>query len=173
MPTVFAFWRLPEEEQDFLAFLDKRGGAVAVPFESFRRKESIAFRPIRELLESDDPDAVLFCPKEFSGQLRIHEFSDDLGIYFTASPMDSPVIAYRRGKLRTERELGITSFAAYWKFVNDAGDRWLDKPEEFVFWGKRVFRWLRRTATIRREPEACPFTEKAATAIERGLVPVR
>jgi hypothetical protein len=172
MATVFTYWRLPEEEQEFLAFLAKSGGAVALPFESVRRKDSMVFRPMRELLESDDPQSVVFCPEEFSGQLQIHEYSDELDKYFTASPMDSPVIAYKRGKLEGN-ELDITSFAAYWKFVTDAGDRWLDKPEEFVSWGKRVFRWLRRTATIRREPEACPFTAKAAKAIEGGRVPVR
>jgi hypothetical protein len=170
MPTVFSFWRLPEEEQDFLAFLDKSGGAVAIPFERFRRKEDMVFQPISELLESENPDAVLFSLQNLADQLRIHAVSDDLGTYYTASPMDSSMIAYERGKLSTDRKLGVTSLAAYWKFLNDADNQFADKPAEFVSWGKRVFRWLRRTAPIRHESDARPCTEKVAKAIERRLI---
>jgi hypothetical protein len=145
MPSVLTFWQLPEEEAAFIEYLQTTGNVLALPSRWVKTREELSPQPIRAYLETHDPPQISFGLeqhlKDISPEPRIYEGESG---FMQPSEMEFCLIGYNRPRFRRNTELGQSNLAAYWQRLDPEARILVEKPPEFVRWGKAVFAWLRR-----------------------------
>lgn len=120
--------------------------------------------PLQEALEKAD-DTFLITPARFVTEMKVHH--NDQG--YAASVTATPALFYSRGRLLDGRRLMTTSLTAEWDHLADDGKTIVEKPAEFVRWGKSVMQWVRRAAPGWYRYKSQRITPKAEAAREAGL----
>ena len=172
MPSALMFWRFPDEEDDFVRFLESTGPVVAFAFEKLRTSAELEPRPMRQLLETTEPEDVLIGLADWTDAVRVHEFEDDDGPYYMMHPSDSPLLEYRRGRVDASGALTSSKLVGQWRAVDPSGNRLVGKRDDFVGWGKKVMRWIRSATPEARAPDE-RMTPRVAAALHEGLELVR
>lgn len=166
MPAVTTYWRLPEEEQAFLDYVARTGGAVVYPFERVRNKGDLSPRPLGEYIQKHDPAELLMARPDHGSLVRIQEKQEGSETFYIPSHMRSPVIIYKRGALIGEAKLSSSNLAAYWSYSD--GTRVVDQPAEFVTWAKKIFRWVRNETPV-KVSKGWRVTSAVAEKMKEGL----
>lgn len=144
MPAVLTFWWLPDEEDDFLRYLEEGWESLAVLDEWAVRRRDISPQPISSYIDEHDPDYLLFGLPHHVSEEPVVTCVVDGKLLYGLTPERSRVIAYSRGKIAAGQRLTLSNLAAYWDRLDEAGTRIVPKDPEFVKWGKKVFAWVRR-----------------------------
>jgi hypothetical protein len=163
------FWRFPEEETAFLEYLKETGSVIALPRDKFRHKNEFLPMPLGDLLKNSDPDRLIFCLEADLNDVVIADYSDSKGEFFVVSLYDSPVIGYVRGKLVDSRQLSTSLLEAYWSYPQTS----VDKPADFVKWGKKIFRWVQKSTPEFHQHKHCRITSRVAEAIRSNQVDLK
>lgn len=171
MASVVTFWQFPEEEERFLTYLEKTGDILACIGGPVTEPSRLEPRPVRELIECEDPDAVLIGPREFMEIAEIGSYWHEGRMLYSRFYAELPLVDYSRPRFRAPQKLEESNLVfktSIW--VSDGANHDLDhaepQPPEFVAWARRVLNWMRRhTQRIgyRR------VTPRVAAAVEDGL----
>jgi len=164
MPSVVTFWRLPEEEAEFIDFLTSTGEVTWVPWQKVRDRALLEPQPL-ETLTTEDPDSVLIGLRDTLGEIPVNTLEEGS---FAVVATEVPMLIYQRGKWRGPNKLGSSNLSGEWIVLTRDGRR-IDQPEKFVKWGKKVLQWVRRQTPLWHQYERYRITPKVAEAIKNGL----
>ena len=163
------FWLLPEEEQDFFAYLNSTGKIVAYRNAWFASPKDVRGSTL-ELMAAGDPKQILIgCADHAAGiVVEQHDFPGE-GVHYAVTAMGSSVLQYSRGQLEGRR-LGQSHIGTYWDFIREGGQLVTPKGESFVAWAKRAFSWLRKRTPERHIHRSYPYraSKQAKAAAEAG-----
>ncbi len=165
--AAVTFWWLPEEEERFLRYLLKTGDILACTFERASEPELLASRPLPEFIAEHDPDDVMIGPREFMEQARVWPVEYDGRTFYVHSYSDDPLIVYTRAKFRSPGKLGQSNLCTDWKRIDPDLPYLVDKPAEFIKWGRRVFAWVRRATPERYKTTR--ISKRVAEELANGL----
>jgi hypothetical protein len=166
MAEAVTFWRFPEEEPEFVRFLESLGPVVALPKGKVTNKSQLQLRSLEELL-ADGVDSLLLALPGMLGELPIRQYQDDTGQSWAVLFTDIPVLTYRRGVWRGPQQLGGTHISGSWTILSDDQSRILDQPAAYIRWGKKVLAWVRKQTP--QTYNHYRVTSKVAEAIQSGL----
>jgi hypothetical protein len=166
------FWRFPDEEEAFLEFLEKTGNIVGLSKGKFRHKDDFAFIPLEKLIKDFDPPAVYFCLDSYLKDVVAASCSDSQGEYHVLDLYKSPVISYVRGKFVSPRQLSTSLLSAHWSYSLDR-ETSAAKPEDFIKWAKKIFRWVQKTTPEFYQHKHCRITPHVAEAIRNNQVDLK
>jgi hypothetical protein len=167
MPTVVTFWRLPEEEPEFIEFLSSTGDVVWLPWQKVPDRSMLVPRPL-DTLTTQDPDSVLLGLRDTLGEIPINTFAEGSRQSFAIVATEVPMLIYQRGKWRGQKKLGSSNLSGEWTVVT-RDNRRIDQPDKFVKWGKKVMQWVRKRTPLWHQYERYRITPKVAEAIKNGL----
>ncbi len=165
MAMVLTFWRFPEEETALLQYLRTTGEIVVFRSGRIPDPRDVSPRSLDDIARGD-PHEVLLGLAEHARELHVDEHRDGEARYFVVNLMHSPVIAYKRGKIRASGKLGGCNLAAYTSFPSD--DHIVDKSGEFIKWAKKVYRWVRAETSVQIS-KGWRATSAVAAAMQKGL----
>jgi hypothetical protein len=171
MAAVVTYWQLPEDEKDFLSFLQGTGNVLALPDRWVSSREELAPRPIPAFVDQYDPNQLLFGLDSHVTTLRIEEHRVDGAPRFALPHMEPCVIAYGRGRL-CDGKLAQSNLSAYWSYPSRVGLGLVKKDPEFVAWARHVMGWVRRATPKRLICNGYPYraTSRAANEVAGGRV---
>ena len=165
---------MPEEEADFVSFLERTGNVWAIPTSWAQTPQELAPVPLREYLEQQNPDQVFLCPHDFAAKTVIVQQRQDGQDWVLVDSMASYVASYHRGWITPSRELVGNSISAYYYSLNQDHTGLLNKEPAFKKWAEKVFRWVRKWASARHNyvwptGDEMPFriTPRAEAALSR------
>jgi hypothetical protein len=162
MTASVQYWRLPDEEVDMIAYLQSLGATMAIALRRVPTTSELVWKPIDEALR--DPDtSFLIAPAELVSQLKVHHDKDG----YLPSVTATPGLIYSRGRV-DGNTLSQTSLSANWSYLDEA-DKTIDKPAEFVKWGRKVMQWVRRAAPGWYKYKHHRITDKAEAARKAGM----
>ena len=171
MASVVTYWRLPDEEGQFLDYLEKTGDIQACVHGSVSRRDGLRPRPLRDLLQTDEFEDILFGPQEFMAQSWIDSVVHEGRTLYSRSYRQGPLICYTRGGFRTPQQLAQSNLcfvSSCW--VSDGANPDLDhsqpQPPEFLAWAKNVLSWVRRHTQPHGYYRATP---RVLAEVENGL----
>ncbi|HWO26786.1 MAG TPA: hypothetical protein VNO30_48990 [Kofleriaceae bacterium] len=147
-----------------VAYLQSVAPTVALPGRRVARVEDIVWKPIDEALREQD-DAFLITPARFAPEMKVHRNEEG----FAADVVVTPALLYTRGRLVTPQRLLSTSLSAGWDYLADDQKTVMDKPADFIRWGKRVMQWVRRVAPSWYRYKHHRITPKAEMARDTGM----
>ncbi len=181
--AVVTYWRLPEEDDKFLTYLEKSEDIIACIDEWVIDPKELDPLSIRELIQMNDPAELLFGPREFMEMTPITSMEKDGRRVFGRYYGDGPVIAYSRGVWRGPGRLGKSNlvfnptrgvpnstvkipqppeFLAW----EPGATIFVPQPPAFIRWGRRVMQWMRRHT----QPHGYyRVTPRVAAEVENGL----
>jgi hypothetical protein len=167
MAGVVGYWQLPEEERQFLAFVEGTGDILAVPTYWAETRAEMAPERITSFIDRLDPGDLYFGPSELQWDIEARHFGDKL--LFGVSQMMSCVVGYDRGRLR-DGEITLSNLSVYWDYPSKDGSQIVRKSELFVKWSKRILDWVRRRTTERVECNGYPYraTKRVKDAVNNG-----
>lgn len=172
MRTVHTFWWHPEEETDFLRFLEGTGYVVALPFDEKKDPQELTSLPIVDFLSQSNPSDLFFALEEHARKLVITSFEktvDEQSIQvFRVSSIESCVIDYERCQLTNYRKLTPVNFCAYWDYPDMQLNKMIKKPPEFVAWGKKVMRWIHKLGSVELLPYDLRMTKRVKEEVLDG-----
>lgn len=168
MPAAVTFWRFPEEEEEFVRFLESSGPVVGVPKGKVQDRSKLTLLPLNELL-AQDPSSVLIGIRGVLKDLPIRAYPDENGESYGVLFTHVPVLTYRRGRLLAPNQLGASHISGDWTVLSEDKKSVLDQPEEFVKWGKTVLGWVRKHTPEWHQYKTYRVTNKVAGAIKSGL----
>ena len=166
MASVMVFWWFPEEEQEFLQYLNKSGLLVAVTDKIVTDPTEIVVSGFDTILASG-ADRILFTRDSFAASLRIESGMDRGRPCYGVSARQSPFISYSRGAIIPTKKLRQSKLYAEATFLDDHGEV-VQKPMEFVKWYKRVFGWASQRTPLWHQYKSYRITERVASAIQEG-----
>ena len=169
MASAVTWWRLPEEEEDFITFLESADSTLALPLRTFERKEDVVFRPVRDVLTSDDFPRVLLTPASLAQQAEVIYIDTPLRKGYTVSQRKSQVLFYSRGQIIKPNVLSSSAVSADWDYLTEDESQRLRQPEEFVKWGKKIMQWVKKKAPGWHQHKNHLVTPKAEAARATGL----
>jgi hypothetical protein len=173
MPAVITFWQLPDEEKEFLDFLESTGHVVAIPVHWVKDRADLSPQPIRNFIEKHDPDRLYFGLESQLADVDIQpsEYEGEWG-YKGPSGADACLIGYDRPKFRSGTKLVQSNLAAYWTCLDETQSTMVDKTEDFVRWGKKVFGWVRKHTPEWHGNKGYRATKRVKDSIEEGSIEV-
>lgn len=151
-----SYWRLPSEEEELFACLEKDEPVVAMAIRGYPNEGAIKWRPLRDAL-ADGAHAILITPRRFEKELRVtDEFAE--GGWAPSVPL-TPAIYYAAG-VKKARTLSPTVLSASWDRYDLEKRKHVPFPAEYVKWARRVMQWAAKRS---------PKTEAAAAESKKGL----
>jgi hypothetical protein len=163
------FWRFPDEEAVFLEYLGKTGNIIAFSRGKFWHKNEFLPMPLETLIKSKDPDRLCFCLDHHINNVVLKSFSDADGEFCVVSLPESPVISYDRGRLLNSNKLSTSFLESHWSYLLD-GKTFINKPEDFIKWGKRIFRWSQKTTPEFYQHKYGRITPRVAEALHQNQI---
>lgn len=173
MNTVVSFWQLPDDEKEFLAFLQGTGTILALPDRWVERKEELLPQPIVPFIEEQDPHQLLFGLEEHFLGMIVEEHAVEDGTRFALPYMEPCVIAYRRGRMHNGK-WGLSTLSAYLDFPSPDASKLIAKDQGFVRWAEKVMAWARRATPERIKCNGYPYraSRRMKKAVSEGEVEV-
>jgi hypothetical protein len=166
MTASVQYWRLPDEEGDFVEYLQSLEPTMAIPLRTVETPEALVWKPVAEALHDSD-NAFLITPSRFVSDMKVHRIDTPLDRGFTASVSATPAIHYSRGRLLKPRRLSSAALSADWTHLAEDGKTVVDKPADFVRWARNVMQWVRRVAPgwyLHKSQRITPKAEEARAA---------
>ena len=170
MPAVFTFWQTPEDERIFSEFIQSTGEIVGWPDKAIEEAQTDKFPlGLMDLLALKRERSICITRREFCVNRNPRSVTREgkRRVQMMVAEVDDVIVFQRPPKIK--RTLGRTNLVAYWTpfTVEDAPKA---KSKEFVAWGKKVFRWVRSTATCKYRigNYDYPATPGAKAAFETG-----
>lgn len=165
MTATVKYWRLPDEELEFVRYLESIEPTVAFEYKTYPTEADIVWQPI--VSASLMTKVHLITPVRFVPACRIFwRPTEPPGI--TIDHTSSPVLYYRPGRSLGPKMLESTALSADWTYL--AEDRkFIDFPADFVRWGKRVMQWVRRAAPGWTGHKTNRITPRVEEARQHGL----
>jgi hypothetical protein len=143
--AVFTFWQLPEEEGDFLDYLESTGPVVACPNHWVSTEAEASPADLRPYLAKYDPDTVKLGLSSHLEEVVIQKITEkDKPVMFSTDLMTSSLVGYTRGRITGAGQLERTILAAYLDLPEEGGTL---KPAWFRRWVKKIFAWVKRRAS--------------------------
>ncbi len=186
--AAVTYWRLPEEDDTFLTYLERSEDIVACTHGWVASPESLKSLPIREFIESKEPERLIFGSREFMEMTPIMSMEQEGRTVFSRIYSRGPVIAYSRGKWRGPGRLGQSNlvFNLTRGVLEDSiqdglikvprppsvqvwdvdKTTFIPQPPEFIRWARRVMQWMRRHT---RPHGYYRVTPRVAAEVENGL----
>ncbi len=166
--AVFGYWLMPEEEAEFLDFLDTTGTVVAYPNHWVRTKVEAAPSPLRSYLAEHNPNLLKLGLGQHSGEELIKSMDQEQ--FFGFDLMDACLIAYTRPRFRIGNQLGKSNLAAYLDVSTDNALH--PKPKWFQLWVKQVFTWAKKHAQKKcvHQHFSYPATQLVLKLAEEGKI---
>ena len=118
MADAVTYWRFPEEEPEFIRFLESLGPVVGLPKGKVADKSQLQLRPMETLL-AEGVESMLLAIPGMLGELPIREYQDDTGQSWAVLFTRIPVLTYRRGVWRAPQQLGGAHISGSW--INPLG----------------------------------------------------
>lgn len=168
MPISVTFWQLPEEEENFIEFLEKDERVVAFPAESRKPVSELSLEVPSRLTRGDEP-LILLALKPHVSQIKSVEYTQDGSKLFGIDATNSPVIMYERGAFREPGKLGQSVIAAHLEALTEDGKGLRRKPDEFCKWAQSVAKWVRRNTPQWHQYKSYRITGKVADAMTEGI----
>jgi hypothetical protein len=168
MPAAVTFWRFPEEEEDFIRFLQSSGPVVGVPKGKVKDKSQLNPAPVADLLARNPPSVLLGLPnllREWPIRVYHDERGESYAVLFTCVP----VLTYRRGQLLAPNQLTASHISGDWTVPSEDKSKVVDQPEEFIKWGRKVLAWVRKETPEWHEFKTYRVTRRVSDAIKSGL----
>jgi hypothetical protein len=144
VPKALTFWQTPDEETEFLDFLDTTGVVVAYPSHWVQTGTEVLPLPVRAFLLEKQPRQVLLGLERADADAIISPQVDGTRPYLSVDFMSSCLIAYSRAHFEPDGRLGKANLSTYLDFL--AGTEIKRKPVWFQSWVKKVFTWARKHA---------------------------
>ena len=144
MTASVKYWRLPQEEENFVHDLESLEPTLVFPYGVFPNPESVKWVSLREGFASTS-HRLLLTPERFINSVRTTWIEGATEKGYTVDLGKSAVLYYRRGGL-DGNQLSTTALSADWTYLSDDGKAILDHPSDFIRWGKKVMQWVRRAA---------------------------
>src|SRR5260370_41031597 len=113
MPAVVTYWQLPDDDKDFLDFVQTTGTVLALPDRWVKRKEELALQPMVSYFQLHDRGQ--FSLEKHVLQISIDEHETSDGLRFGVPVMEPCVIAYERGRFLNGK-LTLPNLSAYWDY---------------------------------------------------------
>jgi hypothetical protein len=135
---------MPEEEADFLAFLDSTGTVVAYPDHWVKTEAEAEPSLIRSHLAEYNPAQVDLGLEPHTKDVIIENQVKDHERFFYITSIRSCVIGYSRPRFRNGNQLGKSNLAAYLDAYEDNIRQ--AKPDWFQSWVKQVISWAKKRA---------------------------
>jgi hypothetical protein len=164
MTASVQYWRLPDEEADLVAYLQSLGPTTAIPVRRVARADELVWRPVADALREPD-ESFLITPAAFAPAMNVHRNDDG----FAPDVVTTPALYYARGRLVAPSRLYSTSMSAEWSHLDVETQSTVDKPADFVRWGKKVMQWVRRAAPGWHRYKHHRITPRADAAREAGM----
>jgi hypothetical protein len=142
--AVFGWWQMPEEEAEFLDFLDSTGTVVAYHEHRVKTEAEITPFPVRSYLAENNPAGVVLGLGPHTADVIINCLEKDKEKFFGVDLMKSCLIGYSRPRFRNGNQLGKSNLAAYLDFLKDGALQ--PKPDWFLSWVKQVISWAKKRA---------------------------
>jgi hypothetical protein len=165
MSASVKYWRLVEEEKDFIGYLSSIEPTVALAARVYPSLDLVRWQPLDTAFASNE-ERYLITPSRLAPQVRLIP-APDAG--FKVDVVSSPILFYYRGRMLAERRLSATALSAEWTYLADDRATVIDKSDDFIRWAKRVMQWVRRAAPGWYRHKAHRITEKAEAARQAGL----
>ena len=165
MSLVVAFWRLPEEERELVAYLQTDQEVMAVPNRLVESAEQIIWRPLVATLEERDDSFLIALPAFIPG-MKVHRVNSG-GVCIDV--VSAPALLYRRGTFWRPNRLLPTKLQVNTSYLAENGRTTIDLPSDYIRWGKRVLQWARRTAPGTYRSKNYRITPKAEAARQGGM----
>jgi hypothetical protein len=163
MTASVQYWRLPEEEADMVAYLQSLGPTMALPLRTVVAAADLIWKPVDEALRDAD-ETFLIAPAAFVSAMKIYRDEEGFG----PDVVSTPALFYSRGRI-VDQQLYSTSLTARWSHLADDQKTTIDKPADFIRWGKKVMQWTRRVAPGWYKHKLHRITPKADAAREAGM----
>ena len=160
------FWWLPEEEDDFLRFLERDTRVVALPLEA---PDRVAATAPRELIESENPARVFLTLRPYLESVRYVSYQTNGRALLGIDAMSSPVLSYSRCLFRRDNELGQGNISFHGQCLVVDGGGLVPKPAELVSWAKRVVARVRKTTPGWHQYKRYRVTDAVTEGVARGL----
>ena len=168
MTASVKYWRLPEEERDFVSFVDSIEPAVALAPRTVAKPEQLEWKPLANAFASEE-GRYLITLERLLPQIRILETTGTEGPGYKVDVVASPVLMYYRGRMIAPNRLVSSSLSADWQFLGEDGGSMQDQPADFIRWATRVMQWVRNVAPGWYQHNAHRITAKAEAARQSGL----
>jgi len=175
MATTRLFCWLPEEEHEFLDYLERTGTVLGLKDDGKVTDRSLLTpRPLPQVLADGNPADILFGKEQHLDDLRITTTNFDgnstdssARSFFHVWPGHNNVLYYRRGQYR-EGKLVLSHLGAEWSYWEPAEGKQVKKTADFVSWGKKVFSWLSRRTLNWDGTHTFRCSDRALEAIREG-----
>jgi len=164
MPEVVTYWQVPDDESEFLAFLEGTGLVKAVPASWTETSEELAPERIRSFIERHDLAQLLFGKGELQDEIISQRFGDKL--LFGVPEIKSCVIGYGRGKLH-HGTVTQSNLSVHWEYAGDDASRLISKKDDFVKWSRRVVNWVRKMTN--EKVECNGFSYRATRRVKEAV----
>lgn len=169
MTASVKYWRVPDEERDFIAFVDSIEPAVALVPRTVAKPGELTWRPLAEAFGSDDDHYVITLQRLLPQVRLLVDAEGPSGLGYKVDVVASPVLFYYRGRMIAPNRLVSSALSADWRFLGEDGCSMEDQPADFVRWAKRVMQWVRKQAPGWYQHKAHRITPKAEAARQAGL----
>ncbi|HVU33810.1 MAG TPA: hypothetical protein VHE61_10270 [Opitutaceae bacterium] len=158
---VLTYWLCPDEEQEFIDFLETTGDIVAYTVEWKAKPDDIRPTDLRRIIESANPAQLMVGLRTGYTLVEKHVFDDR--VKFNVTAHRSALLIYQRGRL-LGRQLGQSNLAAYY----GVAERPSDEDRSFHEWCRKVYRWVKER-TPQKDPNGFyRISSRAAAAAQRG-----
>lgn len=147
MAEVVTFWWHPEEEVEFIDFLETLGPTMAMPFDRASSKDDLSPRPIRESLNR--VESLFVTRRQDALACVVRAFEIDGETFFRVSDMESCVIGYDRARFSSDGALSPGNLNFYRQYPNTTVTGFVEKSKDFVDWARKVLKWVRKSASER------------------------
>jgi hypothetical protein len=131
---------------------------------------AFAVHRLQEVISEKDPESLMLTIEQLAPSIVTAEAIVDGESIFAPDLMRSPGIAYQRGKLRSESELGASNLASYKSFPSDDASHLIKKPDRFIKWSNKVYRWVRTWTPEWHEYRGYRVTRAVKKAIDEGTL---
>ncbi len=172
MPSVVTFWQFPEEEQQFIEFLNGTGCVVAFPSGPVETESELVPQPLNDYISRYDPDQLLFGLEDFAEKRIVKQVEFEGQPRFCVTSMDSCLVGYRRGNFRDGNKLGQFNLAAYWTRLSDDGKSLVNKDRTFKKWAEKVFSWVREATPEWHQFKTYRVTRRVKEALLKGEIEI-
>jgi hypothetical protein len=169
MPMNITFWCLPEDEKEFLSFIEQDNRVVALPLENSSPlidKEQI--RLPSQLIDKEKVSRMFLVLKTHLEQVKYIQYEKDGKTLFGIDAVNSPVVSYSRSIFREKNILGQGSISAYVDML-DANKKLVAKSDEFTLWAKKIISHARKKTPKWHEYKTYRITERVDEALREGL----
>jgi len=156
------FWWFPDEEPPLVEYLLADGIDRAFVGDRARNRAAVLPQDLREAMATT-AEHLLIGPPALIDQVTVRELEDDTGSLYVIAMRASPLLSYRRPKLTSSKRLTSGNLYAYKGHFE--GDTYVDKPDEFVDWVKRVLAFVRKATPERHRYKSYRITKRVAEAI--------